>query len=652
MAQGPTAQMPPQSPPGAGGLSPGAFAGGGGVHADRGSVLDAQKAEEAQRRKSSKDLGALRALVPYILRYPAVLGGISVFLVLAAGTTLSIPLAVRRVIDQGFSPENAESIDTAFLLMLGLAALMGVTSALRFFFVSWLGERVVADLRRDVYDHITTLSPSFFEITRTGEVLSRLTADTTLIQTVVGSSISIAARTTVTFLGSLALLVWTSPVLSALVVACAPLVVGPIILVGRAVRRLSRVSQDRLADTSAMAGESLQSIQTVQAFTHEARDRARFAGAVEQAFTMARRRIQVRSSMVAVSIILAFASIVGVLWVGARAVIAGEMTGGELGQFMLYAALLAGAIGSLSEVWGDLQRAAGATERLIGLLNVEPEIKAPEHPLAMPEPSLGTVSFRDVRFTYPTRPDTPALDGFALTVAAGERVALVGPSGAGKSTVFQLLLRFYDVQTGTVLVDDCPVTGVDPADLRRRLAIVSQDPVIFADTVRENIRYGRPDADDAAVAKAAKAAAADGFIAALPNGYDTFLGERGMTLSGGQRQRIAIARAILRDAPLLLLDEATSALDAESEHLVQQALDRVMEGRTTLVIAHRLATVQRADRIVVMDQGRVVAEGRHQDLLREGGLYARLAALQFGPPPQDGAGSVGDGGDAGERSTP
>ncbi len=600
------------------------------AESDRSEYFEAQRAELAERRPKNRDLRPLRTLIPYITRYPAILAAIGIFLVLASAANLSIPLAVRRVIDQGFSTDSAASIDSAFIFMLVVATVMGLAVPLRFYFVSWLGERVVADLRRDVYSHVVSLSPSFFEFTRTGEVLSRLTADTTLIQTIVGSSISIAARSVVSFVGSLALLIWTSPALASLVLVLAPLVIVPILLFGRMVRRLSRASQDRLANTSAVAGESLNAIQTVQAFTHEDRERTRYASAVEQAFAIALRRSRFNAILAGMSIILSFASIVGVLWVGARAVIDGSMSGGELGQFMLYAALLANSIGSLSEVWGDLQRAAGATERLVGLLKVEPDIKAPDQPALMPVPAKGDVSFENVRFSYPTRPDTPALNGFSLSIGAGETVALVGPSGAGKTTVFQLLQRFYDVQGGRVLVDGCPVMGVDPRDLRRRLALVAQDPVIFADTARENIRYGRPEADDAAVRAAARAAAADEFIEALPEGYDTNLGERGATLSGGQRQRIAIARALLRDAPILLLDEATSALDAESEHLVQQALERVMEGRTTLVIAHRLATVQKADRIVVMDRGHVVAQGRHADLLQEGGLYARLAQLQFG----------------------
>ncbi len=601
------------------------------VEADRGTTVQAQQDWEADKRPKPRNLRPLLALWPFLARYPGMLILAGVMLLLASASTLAVPLAVRQMIDLGFAADQVDSIDRYFIIMLGLAVFMAVTTAGRFFLVSWIGERVVADLRRSVFDHVTSLSPAFFEITRTGEVLSRLTTDTTLIQTVVGSSASIALRTTVTFVGSLILLIWTSPGLAGLVLLTLPLVAAPMILFGRQVRRLSRSSQDRVADTSALAGESITAIQTLQAFTNEDLVRGRFGTSVEQAFTTAVRRVVMRSSLTAISIFFIFSSVVCVLWVGARAVIEGTMTGGELGQFMLYAAIMAGAVGSLSEVWGELQRAAGATERLAELLSVEPVIKVPDNPRPLPTPPRGAVGFDRVSFRYPTRPDLRALNGLSLTVAPGETVALVGPSGAGKSTVFQLLLRFYDVEEGAVLVDGVPVTDVDPRDLRARLSLVSQDPVIFASSVFDNIRYGRPDADPEDVMAAARAAAADGFIRDLPQGYETMMGERGMTLSGGQRQRIAIARALLRDAPILLLDEATSALDAENEHLVQGALERVMEGRTTIVIAHRLATVQQADRIVVMDKGQAVAEGRHEDLVSQGGLYARLAALQFSP---------------------
>jgi len=585
---------------------------------------------EADRRGTSRNVGALRRLFPYLLRNPVQLAAATAFLLLATAATLVVPMAVRGMINYGFSPENADIINKYFLAMFGVAALLGAASALRFFFVSWLGERVVADLRRDIYDHVTDLSPAFFEVTRTGEVLSRLTTDTTLIQTVVGSSASIALRNFLMLIGSVGLLVWTSPRLSGLVVLALPLILIPLIVFGRWVRNLSRQSQDRIADTGAHAGESLNAIQTVQAFTHEEIDRATFARAVESAFSVAIRRNWARAFLTAIAFFVVFGAVVAVLWAGSHAVLNGTLTGGELSQFVLYAVFAAAAFASLSEVWGDLQRAAGATERLVELLNVEPEIAAPDMPVVMPTPARGEINFTDVTFRYPTRPDDRALDEFSLHVAPGESVALVGPSGAGKTTVFQLLMRFYDPQNGSVTFDGVKLDQTSPQDLRVRIAVVAQDPVIFAGSIRDNILYGRPDASEDDVVAAAKAAAAHEFVMALPDGYATLVGERGVTLSGGQRQRIAMARAILRDAPVLLLDEATSALDAENERLVQQALDRVMEGRTTIVIAHRLATVQKADRIIVMDAGRVVAQGRHEELVREGGLYARLARLQFG----------------------
>ncbi len=585
---------------------------------------------EAARRPKGRNVGALRRLVPYLLKNPLPLAGASLFLLLAAAATLVVPMAVRGMINYGFSAENVEVMNHYFLAMLGVALVLGIASAMRFFFVSWLGERVVADLRRDVYAHVTDLSPSFFEVTRTGEVLSRLTADTTLVQTVVGSSVSIALRNVLMLVGSIGLLIWTSPQLSGLVVIAMLVILVPLIILGRWVRTLSRTSQDRLADTGAHASESLNAIQTVQAFTHEEIDRARFTEVVEQAFRAAIRRISVRALLTAIAIFVLFGAVVGVLWTGSKSVLSGEMSGGELSQFVLYAVFAAGAFAALSEVWGELQRAAGATERLVELLNVESDIAAPDVPLALPSPARGEIVFDTVTFRYPTRPDDRALDGFSLHVKPGENVALVGPSGAGKTTVFQLLMRFYDPQAGSITFDGVNLDQVTPHDLRGHMAIVAQDPVIFAGTIKDNILYGRPEASDAEVINAAKAAAAHEFITALPQGYDSPVGERGVTISGGQRQRIAMARAILRDAPVLLLDEATSALDAENERLVQQALTQVMKGRTTLVIAHRLATVLRADRIVVMDAGRVVASGRHEDLVREDGLYARLARLQFG----------------------
>jgi ATP-binding cassette subfamily B protein len=494
--------------------------------------------------------------------------------------------------------------------------------------VTWLGERIVADLRRAIYGNILSQSPAFFEVTRTGEVLSRITTDTTLIQTAVGSSASIALRNMLMMVGGLAMLLVTSPTLTALVLGTVVFVVLPLIFFGRTVRNLSRQSQDRVADTSAFAAESINAIQTVQAFTHEAVDRARFATAVEATFQAALRRVRARSTMTGLVIVLVFASIVGVLWIGAQAVIAGEMTGGQLGAFILYAVIVASGLGALSEVWGEVQQAAGALERIVEILDTTPHVAAPLNPAPLPN-ARGEVFFDNVTFAYPMRPGTPALKDFTLHVRPGETVALVGPSGAGKTTVFQLLQRFFDVQSGRILVDGCDIRDVDPRELRTRLALVPQETVIFGDTAEENIRYGRPSATGDEIRAAARAAQAESFITALPQGYETWLGERGMTLSGGQRQRLAIARAILRDAPILLLDEATSALDAESERLVQMALEDLMEKKTTIVIAHRLATVKRADRIIVMEQGRIVAEGTHAELVEGGGLYARLARLQF-----------------------
>ncbi len=595
------------------------------------SQVTAQAVEmDAARRPAGRDLGALGKLLPYMARYPLQLLGALAFLAFAAGVTLVVPLAVRQMIDHGFSADNAGLIDRYFLLMLLVALLLGITSATRFFFVSWIGERVVADLRRDVYAHLTKLSPSFFEVTRTGEVLSRLTTDTTLVQTVVGSSASIALRNSVMIVGAMGMLIWTAPGLSLLVLLAFPFVILPLIFLGRVVRTLSRSSQDRVADTSAHAGESLNAIQTMQAFTHEEIDRQTFGTAVEAAFRTAVRRITVRAGLTAVAIFAIFGAIVGVLWAGSQAVLTGTMTSGELSQFVLYAVLVASSFGALSEVWGELQRAAGATERLMEILAIEPEIAPPEVPVPMKGSPEGAIAFDDITFHYPTRPTDRALEHFSLNIKPGETVALVGPSGAGKSTVFQLLLRFYDPQAGRITLDGIATNDLDPATLRRAIALVPQDPVIFAGSIAENIRYGRPDASDEDVIAAAKAAAAHEFIERLPEGYAAPVGERGVTLSGGQRQRLAIARAILREAPVLLLDEATSALDAENERLVQKALDHVMRGRTTIVIAHRLATVKMCSRIVVMDQGRVVASGRHDELIGQGGLYAKLARLQFG----------------------
>jgi ATP-binding cassette subfamily B protein len=593
-----------------------------------GAEFEAAIKHEAQGRRGSRNLKVLSRLLPFMAPYKGMIALASVFLLVAAGASLAIPAAVGQMINHGFSKENAGLIDQYFLLVLAVALVLGVATAARFYCVTWLGERVVADLRKALYSHIMGLSPAFFEVTRTGEVLSRITTDTTLIQTAVGSSVSIALRNMLMMIGGLAMLVYTSLSLTSLVLATVAFVVVPLIFMGRAVRDLSRQSQDRIADTSAYAAETINAIQTVQSFTHEPIDRTRFAKATEASFTTALRRVRARSLMTALVIILVFASIVGVLWIGAQRVLHGDMSTGDLSAFILYAVFVASGLGALSEVWGEVQQAAGAVERIVELLSTEPRIAAPLAPAVMPPPR-GAVTFETVTFEYPMRPGTSALKDFSLTVRPGETVALVGPSGAGKTTVFQLLQRFFDVQGGRILVDGVDIRDVDPADLRKRLALVPQETVIFGDTAFENVRYGRPDATEEEIRAAAKAAQADEFISKLPQGYHTQLGERGVTLSGGQRQRLAIARAILRDAPILLLDEATSALDAESERLVQIALETLMKTRTTIVIAHRLATVQRADRIVVLDEGRIVAVGTHTELAAGGSLYARLAKLQF-----------------------
>lgn len=590
-------------------------------------LIAASSRGEADARR--RDLGPLRRLIPFLLPYRWHILGAMLALTVAAGTVLGLGQGMRVLIDQGFAGGDTSLLDRALLVLLGVIALMAASTYGRFFLVSWIGERVVADIRRAVYDHVLTLSPGFFETTKTGEILSRLTTDTTLLQVVVGSSASIALRNALLFLGGTGMLLVTSPKMTGLVALVVPLVVAPIVFFGRRVRKLSRDSQDRIADVGSFVEETLAAIRTVQAFTHEAIDRALFGRRVEEAFDVAIRRVRVRALMTVIVIVLVFGAVGIILWIGGHDVVAGRLTPGELSAFVIYSVVVAGSVGAISEVIGDLQRAAGATERLFGLLSIESDIRAPALPKPLPSPAAGALAFDAVRFHYPSRPDWAALEGFSLDVKPGERVALVGPSGAGKSTVFQLLLRYYDPQAGSIRLDGVELREADPVDVRRRLGLVAQDPVVFSANAWENIRYGRPDATDAEVRAAAEAAHALDFLDALPEGLGTFLGEKGVRLSGGQRQRLAIARAILRDPPVLLLDEATSALDAESERMVQDALDRLMHGRTTLIVAHRLATVLNADRIVVMDKGRVVETGTHAELVAQGGLYARLAALQF-----------------------
>jgi len=580
-------------------------------------------------RPAKRDIRQLARILGFLAPYRRQAVIALVALIVAAACVLVLGQGLRRVIDRGFASGDAASLDAALVALLAIIVVMAIATYTRFYFVSWIGERVSADIRRAVFGHLLDLSPGFFEETRTGEVISRLTNDTSLLEVVIGSSASFALRNTLIMLGSLVMLVVTSPRLTALVVLGVPLVIAPILLYGRRVRKLSRASQARVADVSVYIDEALHEIRTLQSYGHENEDRARFGERVEQAFATATERIRQRALLIALVMLLAFGAVGVILWIGGHDVLAGSISPGELSAFVFYAVLVAGAFGAVSEVIGDLQRAAGATERLMELLATEPQIRAPASPLSLPEPPRGEIRFDQVSFHYPSRPDVMALADFSLEVKPGETVALVGPSGAGKSTVLQLLLRYYDADAGAISLDGIELRRADPRALRARIALVPQDPVIFAASVRENVRYGRPAASDAEVDAASAAAYASEFIERLPEGVDSFLGERGVRLSGGQRQRLSIARALLADRAVLLLDEATSSLDAASEHYVQMALARLMQNRTTLVVAHRLATVQNADRIVVMDEGRIIATGTHDQLVREKGLYARLAALQF-----------------------
>jgi len=605
----------------------------GGTPPRRDVLLEEEAFIETQLTQSPAKTGArlrpLLALAPYIARYRgrAVLAFIS--LTVAAITTLVVPIAVRRMIDFGFSPEGIALINSYFSVMIAIVAVLAAASASRYYLVMTIGERIVADIRRDVFAHLVSLSPAFFDSARSGELVSRLTADTTQIKSAVGASVSIALRNIMLFIGATAMMVITSPKLSGFVLLAIPLIVIPLVAFGRWVRRLSRNAQDTLADASAYASELIGAIRTVQAYTSERMATSRFGGEVEQAYEAARSSTRARAVLTLIIIFIVFSSVVAILWVGSHDVLTGAISPGRLGQFVLYAAFAATGLGQLSEVWGEVSAASGAAERLFEILRVKSQITAPPKPVALPVPARGDVGFDNVSFAYPARSEVTAINSVSLSVKAGEKVAIVGPSGAGKSTLFHLLLRFYDPAEGAISLDGVPIKSADPVDVRARIALVPQDSVVFAASARENIRFGRPDASDAEVERAADLAHATEFLRRLPGGFEAQLGERGVTLSGGQRQRIAIARAVLRNAPLLLLDEATSALDAESETLVQTALEELMRHRTTLVIAHRLATVLSCDRILVMDQGRIVEQGTHAELVAANGLYARLARLQF-----------------------
>jgi len=580
-------------------------------------------------RPASKTLGPLKKLLPFARPYYLQIGLALMFLVLGAAATLSLPVAVRHMIDLGFSPEHQEAISRYFAIMFGVAVAMAVFTGLRYYWVTWLGQRVVADLRDAIYRKVLAMSPEFFESTRTGEVLSRINTDTTLVETVVGSTFSISLRSIVLLIGSAIMMTISSPKLAGMIALVIPAIIVPIVVAGRMVRRLSKLSQDRIADCSAMATETINAVQTVQAYAQEKAEQKRFSKAVLEAFQANVKRIRAETIMTIAVIIMVFGGVVLVLWAGARSVIDGTLSAGVLSQFVLYAILAAGAMGALSSVIGELMRAAGALERITELISMTPAIRSPDKPRRLPEPVQGNIHISGLEFAYPSRTDMPILSGIDVSIAAGETVALVGPSGAGKSTLFQLLMRFYDPTKGSISVDGIDIRDLDLASLRGQMALVSQDVTIFSTNALENIRYGASDSTRDEIKQAAKAAHADEFISAMDKGYETYLGERGVRLSGGQAQRLSIARALLTDPPILLLDEATSSLDAESERLVQEALDEIMPGRTTLIIAHRLATVRKADRILVLDHGKIVAEGKHEELIEQNALYARLSELQF-----------------------